>query len=150
MHYALSNVITRNQKFPKIKHYSAFIFHWKSFNLFLNDATNICWANMLDVYTNICWAQICWMFVHLFAKKTWKAGHMNLIFGTKSNYILFLKKVENNFFIWAALLGANIFQIFSQLGSAKIFGLWFRGLCSTGPLNSFSTFPPPGWIATDS
>ena len=47
-------------------------------------------------------------------------------------------------------LGANIFQIFSQLGSAKIFGLLFRGLCSTGPLNWFNTFPQPGWIATDS
>ena len=38
LHYALGNVIIRNQKFPKVKHYYALIFHQKSFKPFLNDA----------------------------------------------------------------------------------------------------------------
>ena len=92
--------------------------------------------NFLNVYTNILLGKY---FGHLFIylQKTWRAGHINLKFGMWSNQILLLKKLENNFFIRAALLGANISQIFSQLGSAEIFGLWYRGLCSTGPLNSF-------------
>ena len=47
MHYALGNVIIRNQKSPKVKCYYAFILGRKSFKPFLND------ANFLKVYTNI-------------------------------------------------------------------------------------------------
>ena len=36
--HVLGNVITRNQKFPKVKHYYALIFHPKSFKPFKNDA----------------------------------------------------------------------------------------------------------------
>ena len=143
VHYALGNVIIRNQKSPKVKHYYALIFHRKSFKPFLND------ANFLKVYTNIFLSKYVGHLL-IYLQKTWRAGHINLKFGMWSNQVLLLKKLENNFFIRAALLGANISQIFSQLGSAKIFGLWFRGVCSTGPLNLFSTFPQPGWVATDS
>ena len=38
LHYALGNVIIRNQKFPKVKDYYALIFHQKLFKPFLNDA----------------------------------------------------------------------------------------------------------------
>ena len=103
VHYALDNVITRNQKSPKVKHYYAVIFHRKSFKPFLND------ANFLKVYTNIFLSKYVGTFVNLFAKKTWKAGHINLKFGMWSNQVLLLKKLENNFFIRAALFGANIF-----------------------------------------
>ena len=41
--------------------------------------------------------------------------------GFWSNQILLLKKLENNFFIRAALLGSNISQIFLRLGSVEIF-----------------------------
>ena len=133
MHYALGNVIIRNQKFPKVKHYYAFIFHPKSFKPFLNDA-----KLLKCLYKCFC-AQICGRFF-IYLQKRWRAGHINLKFGMWSNQILLLKKLENSFFIRAALLGANISQICQQLGSAKIFGLWFRGLCSTGPLNSFVPF----------
>ena len=143
LHYALGNVIIRNQKFPKVKDYYALIFHQKLFKPFLNDA-----KLLKRFYKSFVSKYVGRLFVYL--QNTWRAGHINLKFGMWSNQTLLFKKLENNFFIWAALLGANIFQIFSQLGSAKIFGLWFRGLCSTGPLNSFSTFPQPGWIATDS
>ena len=63
MHYVLGNVIIRNQKFPKVKHYYAFIFHPKSFKPFLNDA-----KLLKCLYKCFC-AQICWTVFHLFAKK---------------------------------------------------------------------------------
>ena len=92
--------------------------------------------NFLNVYTNVFVRKYVGRFF-IYLQKRWRAGHINLKFGMWSNQILLLKKLENSFFIRAALLGANISQIFSQLGSAEIFGLWYRGLCSTGPLNSF-------------
>ena len=130
MHYVLSNIIIRNQKFPKVKHYYAFIFHRKSFKPFLNDAKLL--KYLYKYFLSKYFGRL-FVFLH----KPWRAGHINLKFGMWSNQVLLLKKLENNFFIRAALLGANISQIFSQQGQAKIFGLWFRGLCSTGPLNFF-------------
>ena len=113
-------------------------FYWKSFKPFLMKM-----QNCLTFYTNI-WLSKYFGRLFIYLQNTWRAVHINLKFGMWSNQMLLFKKLENNFFIRAALLGANISQIFWQLGSAKIFGLWFRGLCSTG------TFPQPGWIATDS
>ena len=63
VHYALGNVIIRNQKSPKVKHYYAFIFHRKSFKPFLND------AKLLKYFYKYLVEQIFWMFVYLFAKK---------------------------------------------------------------------------------
>ena len=62
MHYALGNVIIRNQKSPKVKHYCAFIFHRKSFKPFLDD------AKLLKCLYKYSFGQIFWTFVHLFAK----------------------------------------------------------------------------------
>ena len=47
VHYALGNVIIRDQKSLKVKRYYALILGQKSFKPFLND------ANFLKVYTNI-------------------------------------------------------------------------------------------------
>ena len=50
---------------------------------------------------------------------------------------LLRKKPENNFFMRAALLCANIFQIFFSTGSSKIFAAAYLGVCSTGPLTFY-------------
>ena len=62
MHYALANVIISNQRYPKVKHYYALIFHWKSFKPFLKDAKlfNFVYKYLIE--------QIFWAFVYLFAK----------------------------------------------------------------------------------
>ena len=62
VHYALGNVIIRNQKSPKVKHYCAFIFHRKSFKPFLDD------AKLLKCLYKYAFGQILWTFVYLFAK----------------------------------------------------------------------------------
>ena len=63
MHYALANVIISNQRYPKVKHYYALIFHWKSFKPFLKDAKlfNFVYKYLIE--------QIFWAFVYFFAKK---------------------------------------------------------------------------------
>ena len=62
MHYALGNMIIRNQKCPKVKHYYAFIFHRKLFKPFLSD------AKLLKYFYKYFFDQIYWTFVNLFAK----------------------------------------------------------------------------------
>ena len=62
LHYALGNVIIRNQKFPKVKHFFAFIFHRRSFKPFLNDAKRPKFLYKYFVQ------QISSKFMHLFAK----------------------------------------------------------------------------------
>ena len=49
----------------------------------------------------------------IYLQKTWRAGQVILKFGMLSNEVMLRKKPENNNFTWAALLGANISQIFS-------------------------------------
>ena len=62
LHYALGNVIIRNQKSPKVKHYYAFIFHRKSFKPFPND------AKFLKCLYKYFFKLLFWTFVFLFAK----------------------------------------------------------------------------------
>ena len=62
MHYALGNVIIRNQKSPNVKHYYAFIFRRKSFKPSLND------AKFLKYLYKYKFEQIFWTCVYLFAK----------------------------------------------------------------------------------
>ena len=67
------------------------------------------------------------IFFGVFGQKTGRAGQIILNLSTKRNQ-MFLKKLENKNFTWAAVLGANISQIFSPPFSSeknlKIFGAW--------------------------
>ena len=66
------------------------------------------------------------------------------------SFDLLRKKVENNIFIRAAVLCANISQIFFLNSIIKnICAVYFR-VCSTGPLTFFTSFSKPGRTSTDS
>ena len=51
----------------------------------------------------------CWIYL----QKTRTAGQVILKFGVLSNEVVLRKKLENKKITWAAVLGANISQIFS-------------------------------------
>ena len=55
----------------------------------------------------------------IYLQKTWRAGQVILKFGMLSNEVVLRKKLENKNFTWAALLGANISQIFSPPFSSE-------------------------------
>ena len=77
----------------------------KTFKPFLND------ANLLYLCSKYFFKQIIQIYLDLFAKNM-KGWSDNSEFGVLSNEVV-LRKLENQIFSWAALLGANIFQIFS-------------------------------------
>ena len=76
----------------------------------------------------------------IYLQKTWRAGQVILKFGVLSNEVVLRKKLENKNFTWAALLGANISQIFSSsFSSENIFwNIWSFAL---GFLMHHSTRP---------
>ena len=51
-------------------------------------------------------------YIWSYLQKTWTAGRIILKFCVLSNKVVLRKKLENNKFIQAAVLSANIFQIF--------------------------------------
>jgi hypothetical protein len=63
---------------------------------------------------------------------------------------LLRKKVENNFFIRAALLCANIPQIFFLNSIIKNICTVYLRVCSTGPFTFFTSFSKPAGASTDS
>ena len=76
----------------------------------------------------------------IYLQKTRTAGPTNKSFSTFfCKFDLPRKKLENNNFMGAALLCANISQIFFSTGSSKIFAAVYLRICSTGPL----IFPHP-------
>ena len=109
LHYGLSNVIIRNkscQILTKVKHYYALILHRKSFKLFLYV------AKLPKVLYKYFFKQICGKLLHLFANNMKGWSHkLEILHVRQPGHAL--KKLENNKFVGAALLCANIFQIFS-------------------------------------
>ena len=73
-------------------------------------------------------------YLWIYLQKTWTAGRRILKFGVLSNEIVLRKKLENKKILRAAVLCANIFQIFFSTGSSKIFAAAYLRVCSTGPL----------------
>ena len=55
----------------------------------------------------------------IYLQKTWRAGQVILKFIMLRNEVVLRKKLENKNFTLAALLGANIFQIFSPPFSSE-------------------------------
>ena len=89
---------------------------------------------------NIFFYQINGIFLDLFAKNMKGWSHKKIIFYFFCKFDLPRKKLENNNFVGAALLYANIYQIFFfSSGSSKIFAAVYLRICSTGPL----IFPHP-------
>ena len=110
VHYGLSNVIIRNkscQILTKVKHYYALILHRKSFKPFLNV------PKLPKVLYKYFFKEICWKFLHLFANNMKGWSHKLEILHVKQPGQA-IKKLENNKFVGAALLCANILQIFSK------------------------------------
>ena len=96
--------------------------------------------NFLNFYTTFFCKQIWLKCVHLFAKNMKGWSHKKIIFYFFCKFDLPRKKLENNNFVGAALLYANIYQIFfSHLNHQQIFVAVYLRICSTGPL----IFPHP-------
>ena len=96
--------------------------------------------NFLNFCTNIFFNKYIWN-VCIYLQKNMKGwSHKKIIFYFFCIFDLLSKKLENNFFVRAALLCANISQIFfSQLDRQKYLLPVYSRICSTGPL----TFPHP-------
>ena len=90
--------------------------------------------NFLNFRTNIFLKQICMKCVHLFAKNMKGWSHKKIIFYFFCKFDLPRKKLENNNFMGAALLYANIYQIF--------FLIWIiKNICCCLSKNLFNWSP---------
>ena len=94
--------------------------------------------------------QICHKFVDLFTKNVNCWSDKKIILYLFCSFDLLRKKVENNFFIRAAVLCANISQIFFLNSIIKNICAVYLRVCSTGPLTFFTSFSKPGRTSTDS
>ena len=98
---------------------------------------------------NIFFYQICHKFVDLFTKNMNCWSDKKIILYLFCSFDLLRKKVENNFFIRAAVLCANISQIFFlNLIIKNICAVYLR-VCSTGPLTFFTSFSKPAGTSTE-
>ena len=83
---------------------------------------------------NILFYQICQKFVDLFTKNMNGWSDKKIILYLFCSFDLLRKKVENRFFIWAAVLCANISQIFfSQFDHQKYLRCLFKNLFNWSP-----------------
>ena len=105
--------------------------------------------NFLNFNTNIFVQQICLKCVHLFAK-TWTAGRVLLKFGVLSNEIVLRKKLENKKNLRAAVLCANISQIFVLNWIIKNMCCFLFKSLFNWSSHFFTSFSKPAGIPTDS
>ena len=85
----------------------------------------------------------------IFLQKTWTAGQVILKFGVLSNQVMLRKKVENKNFTWAAVLSANIFQIFSSPFSSENIWCCFEASVELVPTILFTSCLQTAWTAID-
>ena len=89
-------------------------------------------------------------YLWIYLQKTWTAGRRRLKFGVLSNEIVLRKKLENKKILRAAVLCANISQIFFLNWIIKnICGFLFKSLFNWSS-HFFTSFSKPAGIPTDS
>ena len=93
--------------------------------------------------------QICQKFVDLIKKNMKGWSHKKIILYLFRSFDLLRKKVENNFFMRAALLCANISQIFFSQFDQKYLRCLFKSLFNWSP-HFFTSFNKPARTSTDS
>ena len=98
---------------------------------------------------NILFYQICQKFVEIFTKNMNGQSDKKIILYLFCSFNLLRKKVENNFFIRAAVLCANISQIFfSQFDHQKYLPCLFKSLFNWSP-HFFTSFSKRAGTSTE-
>ena len=116
----------------------------KTFKPFLNG------AKLPELRSKYFLYRICQKFVDLFTKNMNGWSHKKIILYLFCSFDLLRKKVENNFFMRAALLCANISQIFfSQFHHQKYLRCLLKSLFNWSP-HFFTSFSKPARTPTDS
>ena len=142
-HYATNRIIKEIKSF--------WIKNLVTFSNMIQKPSNLFWMvqNYQIFVPNIFFYQICQKFVDLFTKNMKGWSHKKIILYLFCSFDLLRKKVENNFFIRAAVLCANISQIFFlNLINKNICAVYLR-VCSSGPLTFFTSFSKPAGTSTE-